>query len=39
MSDNTLNAAPAQRTQLRKTLTLVPVVMMGLAYLGCVFMN
>ncbi len=33
MSDNTLNAAPAQRTQLRKTLTLVPVVMMGLAYL------
>ncbi|SVK46585.1 amino acid APC transporter [Acinetobacter baumannii] len=33
MSDNTINAAPAQRTQLRKTLTLVPVVMMGLAYL------
>ena len=33
MSDNTLNAAPAQRTQLRKTLTLVPVVMMGPAYL------
>ncbi|MFZ1873257.1 MAG: APC family permease [Chania sp.] len=34
MSDNIISAAPAgQRTQLRKTLTLVPVVMMGLAYL------
>jgi hypothetical protein len=33
MSDNIISAAPAQRAQLRKTLTLVPVVMMGLAYL------
>lgn len=33
MSNNLINAAPAQRTQLRKALTLMPVVMMGLAYL------
>ncbi|NIG98106.1 MAG: APC family permease [Serratia symbiotica] len=33
MSNNLINAAPAQRTQLHNALTLVPVVMMGLAYL------
>jgi amino acid transporter len=33
MSNNSINAAPAKQTQLRNALTLVPVVMMGLAYL------
>ncbi|NIG62993.1 MAG: APC family permease [Serratia symbiotica] len=33
MSNNLINATPAQRSQLRNALTLVPVVMMGLAYL------
>lgn len=30
MSDNIVSAAPAQRAQLRKTLTLVPVVMINM---------
>ncbi|MGL6020986.1 MAG: Putrescine importer PuuP, partial [Gibbsiella quercinecans] len=33
MSDNICTAAPEQRATLRKSLTLLPVVMMGLAYL------